>query len=247
LRLAFESFSSIAFGILASAALIVCGCAATIDTSSQTPLSDMDEGYGTAIGSIFLSIPTNSSGEREQEIMQSLASKKYEAIIGRFVVHEYGFASRTEHPGDRYRVAFAAGVPEHFVIRAPAGRYSIRKISQILTGPLGTYDGCRIEGIANFDIHAGKTTYIGELSLHPEFKQDQRLVQYQTNVGIISRNLPEAVLAMRGSVSDKKSETLRAIAQDETGEATEMDTSLMFVDERDKWDCVQAPPPGQPE
>lgn len=241
-----ESGSRNVCGIAAAATLFLCGCASTIDTSGQAASSDSPEGYGTAIGSILLSIPTNIAGGRDQEIVQSLTSKKYEAIIGRFVLHEYGFASRTEHPGDKYSVSFAAGVAKHFIIRAPAGSYSFQKISQILTGPFGKYGGCRIEGIANFDIHPGRTTYIGELSIIAEFKHDQRWVQGQMNLGMIPRTLPEAALGMRGSVTDKKAESLRAIARDEASQAIEIDTSLMFVDERDKWDCVQPPPPAPP-
>ena len=103
-----------------------------------------------------------------------------------------------------------------------------------------------IEGIANFDIRAGKTTYIGQLSISPDFKQDQRSVQAQVNIGVIPRNLPEAVLAMRGSATDRKAGSLQAIAQDKAAQPIQIDTSLMFVDKRDKWDCAQSPPPPPP-
>lgn len=236
-------------GIAVAAALLICGCASTIDAPGQLPSSDLPEGYGDVIGSILLSVPTDIADVHDQEIVQSLASKKYEATIGRFVVHEYGFASRTEHPGDRYRVSFAVGVEKQFVVRAPAGTYSFQKISQIVAGLFGEQPGgCRMEGIANFDIQSGRTTYIGRLSIVAVFKQDRGgpWLQSLTNLGRIPRTLPEAVLSMSVSAMDMKAESLRAIARNEASRVTGIDTSLMFVDGRDKWDCVQPSPPTPP-
>lgn len=234
------------------AALFLCGCASTIDALNKPPESaDLPEGHGTVIGSILLSVPTGVSDIHEREMIDSLKAKKYEATIGRFVFHDYGFASRTEHPGDKYRVSFEIEVEKRFIIRAPAGTYSFQKISQIIAGIFGEEPGgCRIEGIANFDIHAGKTTYVGRLTIVAEFKPDRggKTLQALKNLGYISSRLPEAALDMRVSATDMKEESLGDLGIDKSGPAIGLATELMrVVERRENWNCMQSPPPMSPE
>ncbi len=227
------------------AAVLLCGCGLAFDTGGQAPaMPSADE--GTAIGSILLLAPAGVTDDRDRKIVTSLESKSYEAVIGRFVIHDLGIAGWTQHPGERYRFDLTVGVARDFVIHAPAGSYSFQKISQRLKGPFGQYDGCRIDGIANFEIEAGKTRYVGQLVIASEFRQDRRFIAGMTNLGRIPRSLPEAVLSMHGSVDDRKAERLAAVRPDEAIDADAVDTELMFVDNRNKWDCVPESQPAKP-
>lgn len=174
--------------------------------------------------------------------MDSLRAKSYEATIGRFVLHDYGLASMVEHPGDRYRVAFAVAVERRFVIRAPAGTYSFQRISQIIPGPLGEQLGaCRVEGIANFEIRAGTTIYVGRLSIVAGLASDSGggtlLARAKRNLA--SSGLPEAALEMRVSAIDVKESSLRALGL-ESDRAMEVGTELMnVVERRENWNCMR--------
>ena len=159
---------------LAFAALLLYGCVSTIARLTQLPeSSDLPEGHGTVIGSILLSVPTGALSIHQREMIDALQAKPYEAVIGRFITYEYGFASRTEHPEDKFRFPSDVDINQPFVIRAPAGTYSFPKISQIIRGIFGEKNmACRMEGVANFNIHAGKTTYVSQLTIAAGFMSD---------------------------------------------------------------------------
>ena len=167
--------------IMCFSVLLLCGCASTIDAPIKPPESaDLPEGHGTSIGSILLSVPTGVSDTHKQKMIDSLKTKKYEATIRRYIVHNYGFADRIEYLGDTYRVAFEIDVAKQFVIRAPSGTYEVRNISQIITGIFGEKNtGCMIESPAFFRIHAGQTTYIGKLTIVAEFMSDEEVKMHQ--------------------------------------------------------------------
>ena len=140
------------------------------------------------------------------------------------------------HPGRKYAVPFEFGVEKRFVIQAPAGTYSFQKIVQILRGIFG--EGCTMEGVANFNIHTAKTTYIGQLTIVAGFKSDEELRMVQAldsanRAGIIG--VPERFLNMKCNVTDMKEETLRGFNTDKPGSIAGLHTELMFVDGRNKW------------
>ena len=226
------------------------GCATSVETTAAlVETAALPAGHGEVVGTILLSPPAGSSGSDDEKIINSLRAKRYEATMGRFVVHDYGIASRVEHPGDRYKVSFSIGVEQPFVVRAPAGSYSIQSISSTVSTVIGPQlGGCRIEGIANFEIREGQTIYVGRLSMVTEFKPDRgrKMIQMLSNLGRMPVEHPEATLDMTVSAIDLKDDGLQKLGIDESEQRARIDTELMFVDGRKNWDCVSDPPPAPP-
>ena len=240
-------------GIVICAALFLFGCASAIDTPDRLLESaDLPAGHGTVIGSILLSVPTEVSDVHEREMIDSLKAKKYEATISRFVIHDYGFTSTVEYIGDPYRVSFENDVEKRFVIRAPAGSYTFRVISQVFGAVWSTGAVCTMEGVANFDIDAGKTTYVGQLTIVPDLDPDKesKFLRGYRKAVVNQTWLPEAALDMRVSAIDRKEETLRDLGMDSSAAAKGVATQLLRTDEaRDIWHCAIPPvslPPGAP-
>lgn len=64
-----------------------------------------------------------------------------------------------------------------------------------------------MEGVANFNIHAGKTTYVGHLTIAAGFMSDseEKIRQaVRTSRGVYLIGRPEAFLTMRSNVTDMK-------------------------------------------
>ena len=239
--------------IMCFAALLLCGCASTINVPDKLPAStDLPAGYGTVIGSILMSAPTGVS-DFQQKVIDSFKGRKCDATVGRFVVHHhqlFGTPYDTyEYPGDKYRVSFEVDVEKRFIIRAPAGSYSFQKISQIVPGY--SDGGCTMERVAEFDIREGKTTYIGQLTIIAGFKSDKEvkwMLFFKGLHPIAVPELPEQLLNMTLSVTDTKAETLRDVGMDTSGPAVGLDTELMTIagDGRGNWGIKPSPNPPPP-
>ncbi len=222
-------------------ALLQCSCTSAIDTRETPPESaENAKGYGTVIGSILLSATAGVSGIDERSSI-ALKAKKYEAKIRRREVYEYGFASRTKYLGETYRVVFDVDVEKRFIIHAPVGTYEVLNISQTITGIFGERNtACVMEGPAAFDVRERKTTYVGRLTIAAGLMSDREVRMHQAlqnarGVFVIGR--PEALLTMKGSVTDMKEETLRELGMDQGAAARSLDTHLMRASERVTWTC----------
>jgi len=236
--------------IMCFAALLLCGCASTVNVPDELPASaDLPKGYGTVIGSILMSAPTGASSIKQQKMVDSLKAKKCRATIRRWNPTEI-LPRASDYVGDEYTVFFEIDVEKRFIIRAPAGRYSLLKIAQIVPAVFGT--GCSMEDVAKFDIREGKTTYIGQLTVLGGFKTEGEIrMMYAEGramaLQIGDPGLPERFLNMRLSVTDAKQETLRGLGRDESGSAAGIGTELLMVrDEVYLWRAEVIPTPSPP-
>lgn len=237
------------------APLLLYGCTSIIEVPDRPLKAALQkEGYGTAIGSVLFSIPTDVTDIDVQKYYESLKSARYEMTIRRYIAHEYGFASRTEYTGDKFRITFDPDVTHNFVINAPAGTYTTLTIEP--TGFLKP-NMC-LEFPAGLRIHAAKTTYVGQLTIVPRFvTYDEMKKNIRNNfwktIEIGTRTQPKPLfgeykgfLEVEMSVVDKKEQILLDLGMEKLGTPMGLDTQLMWSKGKSSIFECNLPPVPQP-
>jgi hypothetical protein len=232
-------------------------CRSTVELGERMPsAADVPEGHGSVIGSILISTPTDVSDEARSRF-DALRSKRLVLEIGRFVEHDLGIGGWVSHPGETYSLVLEVGVEKPFVLTAPAGSYSFQVLATRVDGWFGDENECSMYGLANFEVRAESTTYIGRLEVAAgipaeEEERQLRLMNAARHIdsGYTTANPadhPELSLVMKLHCSDTRESTLRTLGVPSS--TTGMDTALMFVG-RPLWglDPKSPPPkpPGQP-
>ncbi len=224
--------ASMALGTLALTA-----CATTVALSDRMPASaTLAEGEGLAIGSIVVTTPTEVEDPDEKEMIDALRQRKLTATIRRYVMRisddeggEFGWA---DYVGDEFLVSFGVDAEQRVVLRAPAGKYSVLELSDSHPGLFGAQPGCKMNDLAKFEIHAGRTTYIGRLVVHAGFKPEKTVrwaKAAEQGAGNWTPGIPERWLDMSLSATDARQATLSALATDPPRAPAEIETELMRV------------------
>ena len=195
--------------------------------STSSPAND-----GTVHGSILLTAPTENADAAVQKVFDSLRSKKYNAKIRRFIVRDSAIVSATEFVGDTYDVPFEPEIESPFVISAPAGTYSVIRISST-----SLFERSRLcmQFPASFHIYPGKDTYVGQMTIAVGF------VPY----GAI--DMPEFVRKTMKKMPGPKGVFTAVVSVVEKAGENGFDTQLMSVREKQPLDsCEKAPIPRPP-
>lgn len=239
--------ASMVLGTLALAA-----CVTTVAVTDRMPESaTLAEGEGMVIGSIVVTTPTDVADPDQKEMIDALKQRTLTATIRRYVMRvsddeggEFGWA---DYVGDKFVVSFGADAEQRFVIRAPAGKYSVYELSDIHPGLFGDQPGCKMNYLAKFEVHAGRTTYIGGLVVRAGFKSGKMLsweksFERSTGIGVVG--IPERWLNMSLSATDARLATLRDLPADPSRAPAEIETELMRVGiGRWQYDAPQIPEP----
>ena len=212
--------------------LVVAGWNCTLQADDKLPESTGGPAdNGTVHGSILLTVPNEISDTAVQKVFDSLRSKKYNAKIRRFVVHDYAIASGTEFVGDTYDVPFEPEIESPFVVSAPAGTYSVIRISS--TSLFESNRLC-LQSPASFHIDSGKDTYIGQMAIAVGFLPYEAV------------EMPKLVLKtmkMKPGAKGLFTATVGVVGKDvEKGS----DTRLMTVREKQPLDSCERAPNLQP-
>jgi hypothetical protein len=234
--------------------LALTACTTTVSLSDRMPEpATLGEGEGLAIGSIVVTTPTHVPGAEQQDMLDSLRQRKLTVTIQRYerwlsdeVGGEFGWS---EDVGDAYVASFVADAEQRIVLRAPEGRYAVRELVDGHPGAFGEVPGCKIENLARFEVHAGKTTYIGRLVVSAGFKPDELVHRFQSFEQILGPSpghIPERWLDMNLSVTDGREATLRDLALDPSRAPSAIETELMQVG-AGRWAYDPPPPPEQPK
>src|SRR5262245_26967410 len=198
--------------------LMLAACVTTVPLSDRMPEpATLGEGEGLVIGSIVVTTPSGVATPEQQEMIDSLRQRKLTLTIRRYERwvsdEEGGEFGWSEDVGDKYVVALGTHAEQRFVLRAPEGKYAVRQLSDNHAGLFGDEPGCSIDNLAKFELHAGKTTYIGRLVVSAAFKSDdvlRKLKIWDTNAGPW-KSIPERWLDMNLSVKDASQATLSAV------------------------------------
>lgn len=228
-------------------------CRSTVELGERLPSSaDVPEGHGSVIGSILITTPTDVPDEARIRF-DALRSKRLVLQIGRFVEHDIGIAGWVSHPGETYTLALEVDVEKPFVLTAPAGSYSFQVLATRVDGWFGDENECSMHGLANFEVRAQSTTYIGRLEVAagiPSEGEERQLRLMngarQIDSGYTTANPtdhPELWLVMKLHGSDTRESTLRALGV--PSGTTGIDTALMFVG-RPVWGLEPRDPPVKP-
>jgi hypothetical protein len=210
------------------ASLALAACASKVALSDRMPESALAADEGVVIGSIVLAAPTDVDPEHV-EPLAALRGRRLEAHVRRYVLRlgDLGFQ---DHVGEEYVLALVPDVERRFVLRAPAGMYSILELCDFHPGLFGDQRGCKSTGLASFEVHGRQTTYVGKLVLQVGFKSELevRVIQGDQRArGIVTSGNPEQWLTLNASTTDAREATLRALATEGSPVPSEVQTELM--------------------
>lgn len=236
--------------VLGTAAL--AACATTVALTDRVPqTAALATGEGLVIGSIVVTTPTEIPNPDQKEMIDALKRRKLKATIRRYVMRisqdeQSEFALR-DYVGEKFVVSFGADAEQRVVIRAPAGKYSVLELSDIHPGLFGdNQPGCKMRDLATFEVHPGKTTYIGKLVVRAGFKSEKMLylAKISEHSGVMVLGVPERWLDMSLSATDAKQDTLRDLTLDPSSAPAEIETALMTVGIGDwHYDTPELPKP----
>jgi hypothetical protein len=230
----------------------LAGCATIVAvTDRMPPPAALAAGEGLVIGSIVMTTPNEIATPDQKEMIDALKQRKLKATILRYVMRisqdeQSEFALR-DYVGEKFVVSFDVDAEHRVVIRAPAGKYSVLELSDIHPGLFGdNQPGCKMRDLATFEVHPGKTTYIGKLVVRAGFKSEKMLymAKVSEHSGVTVLGVSERWLDMSLSATDAKQDTLRDLTLDPTRAPAEIETELMTVGIGDwHYDTPEIPKP----
>jgi len=225
---AMKMFRSEALVFVAS---VLTACAATIDATDRLlEPSALGEGEGLVFGSIQVTIPSEVADPDQTEMIDALKQRKLTATIRRYDLRGSGEVAWRDYRGDEFVVPCRADAEQSFVVRAPAGKYAVVELSDRHPGLFGDQPGCRIDDLASFEVHAGKTTYVGGLVVRVGFQSEEHLRWARlAQDDVWTPGFPERWLDMSFSVADLRETTLLDLDADHALAPTEIETELMRV------------------
>ena len=215
----------------------LAACATTVAlTDRMPPPAALAAGEGMVIGSIVMTTPSEIANRDQKEMIDALKQRKLKVSIRRYVMRisqdeESEFALR-DYVGEKFVVSFDVGAEQRLVIRGPAGKYAVVELSDIHPGLFGeNQPGCKTRELARFEVHPGKTTYIGRLVVRAGFKSEKMLFIAKAGElgGVMVLGVPERWLDMSLSATDAKQDTLRDLTLDPSRAPAEIETELMRV------------------
>jgi len=217
--------------------LVLAACAATVVPTDRTPDSaPLATDEGVVVGSIVVTAPTGIADPDQKEMIDALRQRKLTATIRRYVMRisddEGGEFGWKDYVGDEFVVSLGVDAEQRVVIRAPAGKYSVLKLNDVHHDLFGDQPGCKMNDLATFEVHAGRTTYIGKLVVRAGFKSEKvlrRAKAIERSGGAWVQGIPERWLDMDLSATDAKQEALRDLAADPSRAPAEIETELMRV------------------
>ena len=219
---------SLGRGAKVLATLALASCTTTVALTDEIPdPAELAQGEGLAIGSILVSTPDGVTDPADMEKVAALAQRTLRATIRRYELRggdEGGEFSWRDYGGDEFVVALALDTERRIVLRAPAGKYEVHELSDNHPGPFGDQPGCKTEGLARFEVHAGKTTYIGRLVVRVGFKDKAQVMAEKGDdqtAGTFVAGFPERWLDLGLSVADAREASVLG------SKPAEMDTELM--------------------
>ncbi len=240
---------------LVLATLALAACAKTVVLSERMPESAaLAEGEGWVIGSIEVITPAEAAEGEQREGVEALRERELEVTIRRYVMRlsdvEGGIGWR-DHVGDEYVVSLRTDAEQRIVLRAPAGKYAIVELHDFHSELFGDQPGCKTTGLADFEVHAGETTYIGKLVVRVGFRPEEEIRRakiFERADRIWAPGLAERWLHMGLSAEDARDATLRALAADSGSVPGAVRTELMDVGIGDwRYEPPKPPPvPGTP-
>jgi len=212
--------------------LVLAGWNCTLQAGDELPQStNCPADAGTIHGSILLTIPDKIPDSAAQKVFDTLRSKKYNAKIRRYVVHDSVLASGIELVGSTYDVPFEPEIESSFVICAPAGTYSVVRISS--TSLFEKYSLC-LQSPASLEMYSGKNTYVGRMTIAVG------LLPYEA---IDMPKLVRKTMEMGPGPKGMLTATVSVVEQEEAKGA---DTRLMTVREKQPLNSCEKAPVVQP-
>jgi len=212
------------------------------------------EGAGTVIGSIVMTTPTGVTDPDQMEMIDALREKRLTATIRRYVMRisqeEGGEFGWRDYVGDEYTTTFDIDTERRFVVTAPAGKYAVLEIMAGTPDISGSGTGANMREPAQFEIHAGKTTYVGRLVVQAQFKSATELKMAKAGEradGKTVLGMPERWLDMSLTATDTREQTLGELVKDPARAPAAIETEIMKVGVP-RWQFVapRLPPPPPP-
>lgn len=230
-------------------ALALTSCVTTNAVTDQLPEpAAFAEGQGMVIGSVVMVTPTGVTDPDNKEMLDALKQRKLTATIQRYVIRGFGEEKGwRKYVGDKYVASFDVDSEKRVVIRAPAGKYSVLELSASFPGLFGNETGCTMDNPAKFEIHAGRTTYIGRLVVNVRFKSERDLKwakSFERSEGVWVLGMPERWLDMSLTATDTKQATLRNLVTDSSHALDGIETDLMKVG-IGRWRAPTTTPPSE--